>query len=170
MWLTRQVGKEYENTRYYCDSYWNADKIQELESYLDLHLVVNDTRRKELIIRRTVSTRRLKTTQRSTKSNCLQQVEDNTFELHRTNDMINTIYHAKASIKSNISTLTTSLQLHTKTLSKTPFRCQRISLGAKERRSKYFYKGRIDTWKSRCKNTSMSCLHTYWCCYHSIAQ
>ena len=82
---------------------------QELESYLDLHLVVNDTRRKELIIRRTVSTRRLKTTQRSTKSNCLQQVEDNTFELHRTNDMINTIYHTKASIKSNISTLTTSL-------------------------------------------------------------
>lgn len=116
-----------------------------LESYLDLHLVVNDTRRKELIIRCTVSTRRLKTAQRSAKSNYLQQVEDNTFEVHRINDMINTIDRVKASIKSNISTLTTSLQLNTKTLSKTPFRCQRNSLGAKERRSKYFYKDGTDT-------------------------
>ena len=91
---------------------------EQLESHLDLQLVVNNTRRKELMIRRATSLRRLKAAQKSKKSNSHLRVQENTVELQRINHMICTIDSTKSGIKANINTMISSLQLQTKTINK----------------------------------------------------
>ena len=91
---------------------------QVLESHLDLQLTVHNSRRKALVARRGVSTRKLKTAQQSSLPNSILRINDHTADLHRINHMINTIDTAKSSISLNIKRLSASLQLHSKTVSK----------------------------------------------------
>ena len=94
---------------------------QELQSYLDLQLLVNDQRRKYLLYCYAAFNRRLKNAQNSCKSNRLQRIQENTADLRRINHMINIIDTARTNIRSNIRALKTSLQAHAKITTK--FRC-----------------------------------------------
>ena len=93
-------------------------KKEQLESHLDLQLVVNDTSRKKLMNRRATSTRCRKAAQKSTKSNSHLWFQENKVDLQHINHMSCTINSTKSGIKANINTLTTSLQLKSKTINK----------------------------------------------------
>ena len=90
---------------------------QETRARISCRILVGGGR-KELINQSNTSTRCIRTTQKSTKSNSLQQVEESTVNLQCINHIIDTIDSVKAGIKSNISTLTTFLQLYPKTMNK----------------------------------------------------